>query len=288
MKTILVPVGGTSTDHAVFETAYVAARMFRSHLAFVHMDINVFEAARHQPHFDFAVGAGLRAVFDELDEEQEMRAATGKSNFKEFCETHAIEIVDAPAPVDSVTARWWAEAGDAMGRLLFHARRHDLIVIGRRQGPNGLPVDFTELLLLGCGRPLLIAAQKAPAALDGTVVVCWKESAEAARAITAAMPFLVRAKEVVVMTVEEGDRTTAQGLKDLARALKWHGIAARDEFIRPDAQLVFQVLMMAAAAHGADLLVTGGYGRSRTLEVIFGGFTQSVLYDATVPVFILH
>src|SRR5271169_4152119 len=110
MKTILVPVGGTSTDHAVFETAYVAAQMFRSHLAFVHMDINVFEAARHQPHFEFAMGAGLRAAFDEVEEEQGMRAVTGKKNFRELCRTRAIEIVDAPTPVDSVTARWWAEA----------------------------------------------------------------------------------------------------------------------------------------------------------------------------------
>src|SRR5208282_6381984 len=128
MKTILVPVGGTSTDRAVFETAYAAAQMFRSHLAFFHLHIDVFEAARHQPHVEFAMGAGLRAAFDEVEEEQEMRAVTGKENFRELCRTRAIEIVDAPTPVDSVTARWREETGDAMGQLLFHAKRHDLIV----------------------------------------------------------------------------------------------------------------------------------------------------------------
>ena len=42
------------------------------------------------------------------------------------------------------------------------------------------------------------------------------------------------------------------------------------------------MLMATARAHGANLLVMGGYGHSHMREVIFGGFTQSVLRSADI------
>jgi nucleotide-binding universal stress UspA family protein len=36
------------------------------------------------------------------------------------------------------------------------------------------------------------------------------------------------------------------------------------------------------------MLVMGGYGHSRTREMIFGGFTRRVLSGADVPIFITH
>jgi nucleotide-binding universal stress UspA family protein len=32
----------------------------------------------------------------------------------------------------------------------------------------------------------------------------------------------------------------------------------------------------------------GGYGHSRMREIVFGGFTQSVLEAAEIPVFLMH
>jgi nucleotide-binding universal stress UspA family protein len=43
-----------------------------------------------------------------------------------------------------------------------------------------------------------------------------------------------------------------------------------------------------ARAADADLLVAGAYGRSRLSEVIFGGFTEGLLEDASLPVLLLH
>jgi nucleotide-binding universal stress UspA family protein len=43
-----------------------------------------------------------------------------------------------------------------------------------------------------------------------------------------------------------------------------------------------------ARAEGADLLVMGAYGHSRFRETVLGGFTHSVLYDASLPVIMLH
>src|SRR5215467_5162320 len=57
--------------------------------------------------------------------------------------------------------------------------------------------------LVECGRPMLIAAARAPHRL-GTIMVAWKDAREPARALTAAMPLLTEAGKVVVAEVVEG------------------------------------------------------------------------------------
>jgi hypothetical protein len=86
--------------------------------------------------------------------------------------------------------RCWCreEEGGALERVLFHAHHNDLVVVGRGAKPNGLPPDFLEHLLMGCGRPLLIAGPARSQMVTGTIMVCWRESADAARAVTAAAP----------------------------------------------------------------------------------------------------
>jgi hypothetical protein len=56
MKSILVPIGGSDTDASVFETALLVARLFSSHLQFLHIQIGAGEAALNVPHTEFAMG----------------------------------------------------------------------------------------------------------------------------------------------------------------------------------------------------------------------------------------
>jgi nucleotide-binding universal stress UspA family protein len=292
MKTIFVPVGGTADDEAVFETAHALARLLLAHLSFCHIHIDAGEAALWTPHADFARGAGLRATLRRLTEDADSRSAAAERHVAALCGGQGIAITDAPASMASgaasISASWRRESSDALNRLMFHARHHDLVVLGRARAPNGLPPDFAAQLLLGCGRPLLIAGKRRPVALTGTVLVCWKEVAEAARAVSAAMPLLSRAGRVVVATVDEDDQDAASGLAELARLMTWHGIAAETELLPRNRRPIQETLADAARRHRADLMVMGGYGRSRARELILGGVTQSVLEDADLPVFLLH
>ena len=43
-----------------------------------------------------------------------------------------------------------------------------------------------------------------------------------------------------------------------------------------------------AVATGADLLVMGAFGHSRVREFVLGGATQSLLTEASIPVFMSH
>ena len=163
----------------------------------------------------------------------------------------------------------------------------DLIVASRGSGDDAALRSILEAVLLESGRPLLIPGAAAPAVMMAEkIAIAWKPTAEAARAVALAMPFLARTKEIVVMTVEEeeGRRDDADRL---ARSLAWHGLAATVERLTPGAHGAAETLL-AAVSTKAGLLVMGGYGHSRLREWVFGGFTQRVLADAPLPVLIAH
>ena len=119
-------------------------------------------------------------------------------------------------------------------------------------------------------------------------MICWKGTAEAARAVAAAMPFLTRAGHVILAGVEERDPSLAAGLTDLSLPLAWHGVSAVIEFLSGNSGSAGDMLLATARSHHADLLVRGGYGHSRMGETIFGGFTRSVLESADPAVFVMH
>jgi nucleotide-binding universal stress UspA family protein len=134
---------------------------------------------------------------------------------------------------------------------------------------------------------VLIPAAIPLAGLPETIVVAWKAAPEAARAVTAAMPLLSAAKQILIVTVAE-----EQGLSDeegarLATSLRWHGLNASARHLQPDTGGAANTLLAAAREHRA-WIVMGAYGRSRLREWIFGGFTRHVLRGAEIPVLMMH
>jgi nucleotide-binding universal stress UspA family protein len=288
MKSFLIPIGGSDTDGPLFETALTAARPYSSHLQFLHVHVGAGEAAANIPHTEFAFGPALSNALGELDTKAQARSAVAAQHFRDFCERSMIEICDAPDRSRGVTASWHEEDGHALKRIILRARHNDLVVVGRAKKANGLPADFIERLLIGCGRPVLIANSTPPPTLTGTIMVCWKETAEAARAVSAAMPFLTNARRVVIVSVAENDEDIAEAMGDVARQFAWNGIHAETRVITPDGGAVPGLLSAAAQACGADLVVLGAYGRSRMREVLFGSCTESVIRNADRPALLMH
>jgi nucleotide-binding universal stress UspA family protein len=287
MKKMLVLAGGGDGDAAVFATALAVAQPLGAHLEFCHVQVEPGEAAAWEPHAEFARGPMMREMMRRLRTEAAMRAAGARRHFDQFCELRGVIISDQPR-ADGVSASWREETGDAQRRLMFRARHNDLVVLGRPAAPNGLPLHLLEELLLGSGRPLLIAAPQPSRELLGTVMVCWKETAEAARAVAAAMPLLTSSARVILAGVEERDPSLHAGLTEVSLQLAWHGVSAVVEFKSSTAGSASEMLMATARSHHADLLVMGGYGHSRMRETIFGGFTRSVLESADIAVFLMH
>jgi nucleotide-binding universal stress UspA family protein len=288
MKTILVPVAGSLTDRAVFETALTVARSETAHLNFLHVRLHASSAALHTPHMSYAVGASLREALKDLELQTQKRLSSATRNVQEFCNRHGIAMVDKPGLFNAATARWRVEEGEALQRLIVHARHNDLVVMARPAQSHGLPPDRLEALLFQCGRPLLIVPKdRGTPALD-TTVICWKETPDAARALSVAMPLLRLARRVIIVTVREGQNPEPGAVEDLAEQLAWHGLSPELQVLPRDGQSTVEVLFSRAQQLRADLMIMGGYGHSRAREIIFGGCTQAAIEAAEIPVLLMH
>lgn len=287
MKTVLILAAGSDSDVANFETALAAARPLAAHLEFLHIRISASEAARFVPHLDFAPGAALHQALQALDDADKALSAAAARHVRDFCRRHGIQLGDGRSLQHAVCAAWREEVDDAVARLMRHARHHDLIVLGRAAHRDGLPDDLIEQLLVGCGRPVLLAAPKPRPCLLGTVMVCWQETAQAARALGAALPLLTKSACVLIARVEDGS-STCEDAEAIGRQLAWHGIDAQALTIPSKGRAVAELLAETAATCDVDLMVMGGYSRSRTRESVFGGCTESFIKHADRPVLLMH
>jgi nucleotide-binding universal stress UspA family protein len=286
IKTILVPATGSDRDNAVFTSALAVARTFAAHLEFLHVRPDAAAAAVAMA----ADGGGATMVaglINRLEEEASGREQKARQLFADFCAHQALTLRETPAGPSGPSAQWLRETGAEPYWVAEHGRAADLLVIGRPGVDEGVSLDTIEGALIESGRPLLIPPTTPLATLPDTIAIAWKASPQAARALTAALPFLQIAKQIVILTVAEDQREFEQEADRLATGLRWHGVPVSARHLRPEAQNGPDTLLSAAAEHAA-LLVMGGYGRSRLREWIFGGFTSHVLRDAVVPVLMAH
>jgi nucleotide-binding universal stress UspA family protein len=195
---------------------------------------------------------------------------------KRFKDLHA----EFDSLVAGSVATEWREALDNPNHaLVATSRSADLIVTSASQGASTgdsyRAVDPGSLVLRA-GRPLLITAGGAEQAPTGRIVVAWKDTREARRAVADAVPLMAMADDVIVVTVdsEHGDRTRA-GINDVATFLATHGIKARTEVLKADDESNELIDFLGSA--NADLIVSGAYGHSRIREWVFGGVTRSLL-----------
>jgi nucleotide-binding universal stress UspA family protein len=165
------------------------------------------------------------------------------------------------------------------------ARLADLVLIESNfEGPPRSPLRFTEVgeLLVSAGRPVLVTGAGLTDISGNSVVVGWKDSREARRAVADALPLLKAARQVVVATIREDDADSEESsLNDVLGWMERHGIGARGK-VHPAAERPAEALESIAREHEADLVVMGGYGRSRMREWLFGGMTRDLLTNRTV------
>ena len=286
IKTILVPATGNQTDDAVFTSALTAARAFNAHLDFLHVrvDAAVMVAAMAT---DGSGAVTVSGLVERIEEEATRREDAARQLFQRFCERERLAIEDTPAGQQSPTAQWLRQTGDEAYWVREYGRAADLLVIGRPADDQGVSIDTVETALVGTGRPVLIVPAAPLAALPETILIAWKAAPEAARAVTAAMPLLGKAKQILVVTVAEEEGLSDEEGARLATSLAWHGLNASTRHLRPD-RLGAADTLLAAAAEQSALVVMGAYGHSRLREWVFGGFTEHVLRGAAVPVLMMH
>ena len=286
IKTILVPATGSDRDSAVFASALTVARAVAAHLEFLHVRPDAAATAVAMAS-DGGGATMVGGLINRLEEEASEREGKAKQLFQSFCEREELAVQDAPPGSQAPSAQWLREIGAEPYWVAEYGRTADLLVIGRPGEDEGVSLDTIEGALIDSGRPLLIPPAAPLTVLPETIAIAWKATPQAARALTAASPFLSTAKQVVVLTVAEDRRAPEEEADRLMASLRRHGVPVSVRHLRPEAQSAADTLLSAAVEHAA-LLVMGGYGHSRLREWIFGGFTLRVLRGAEVPVLMAH
>jgi nucleotide-binding universal stress UspA family protein len=117
------------------------------------------------------------------------------------------------------------------------------------------------------------------------VVIAWKESVEAVRAVAAAEPFLGKDRRIKLVSITETgeDESAAAMAEYLSKA--GHRIALTP--LLAQSRDVGELLLEASMGAG-HLLVMGAYGRWRWRERVFGGATEHVLRHTGVPTLMVH
>jgi nucleotide-binding universal stress UspA family protein len=171
---------------------------------------------------------------------------------------------------------------DTSHHIVLNSLLSDMVVIGQK-APHGLPESWRpEHLLSACGVPLLVVPTGwSDKMVAGHIMVAWNASKEARRAIADAMPLLATAHSVTVLVVDPSD--DQPGI-DVALHLARHGVRAKIEHVISSGAPVAEVILSGASKHDADLVVIGAYSHARSMRIIFGGVTQAILKQATIPV----
>lgn len=192
-------------------------------------------------------------------------------------------------------AAWQVAEGDVPEALALAGCWHDLLVVERTDRTVwGTTAALGNLVLGVDGLPCIAVpadvTRRDPDA--DAVAIAWNGSAEAMRAVHAALPLLRRARRVAILRGEQhppAGMTAWQPPFDLAEYLLRHGVSTETRAIAGGSEEdIGAALLRAADEAGAALLVMGAYGHSRFHEWVLGGVTRHVIEHADMPVLLRH
>lgn len=175
--------------------------------------------------------------------------------------------------------------------VLSHALLSDLVVMAQGGAHARARRGLVEHVLFKAGRPTLLVPPEPRQRLWQRALIGWNAKPQAMRAISAALPLLRQAEEVVVATVDALPSAAGHGEApghDLAAYLARHGVATHVRNLDGMGRSHANALLEQAAADRADVLVLGAYGHSRAREFLFGGVTRELLEASPIPLFMAH
>lgn len=272
--TILVCLTSPATAAQILSAAILLARRDNAHLIAMH----TIEALQVHP----SVAVHLpETVFESYKKRHDAEAVELK------------EIFDTKTLNEDFSSEWrliWSESSTRGDRILESARAADLIVMARDDPTydRRSMLDLQEHIIRHSGRPVLVIPPEFKGdSLGRDVLLGWSATREATRAAHDLVAVAAPDGRVRVLRVQSsiGDELADYVTLDLAAAFDRHGLPA--EIVHRETQTggsVSDVVMREAFEMGADLIVTGAFGHSRSYDFVIGAVTRDLLSEAPVPV----
>lgn len=285
IKTILVPIDGTETSRSALDVAFMLGRDLTAHVDVLHVATDPKDAVP-------LLGEGMSAaIIEEMiqlaENEASERTARTEAMFDDARGRFDLAIQESPPLGNACSTALIQSVGREDDLTAIKGRLADLVVVSRPTERTDTALAMTiNAAIFETGRPVLVAPPQIPDAIGKKIAVSWNGSAEASRAVAAAMPLIVRSEGVVIMTAES-DGTSSEVASKLATYFAWHGVNAESRIL-PGGSQVGEVLLEDCVVSGVDLLVMGAYTHSRMRQMILGGVTKHVLGCAELPVLMSH
>jgi nucleotide-binding universal stress UspA family protein len=149
--------------------------------------------------------------------------------------------------------------------------------------------SFPSSLIIDSGKPALILPfiGSMKSTLQN-VMIAWKSSKESSRALSAAIPFLQNAQKIHLVA-DIPQLESDEFMRRFELYLRANGITVKPSFQKSSGlNADGEMLLSRVADAGADLLVMGCYGHSRTREFVLGGTSRTILESMTLPTLMAH
>lgn len=275
IATVMVSLALDQPNQARLEIAGQLAAQFGASIVGV-------AAAQFAPPLYFTDGEQAQSLLDRGEAAIKTRLSELEGQFRQATENRAGSIE-------------WRSALDFPLRFVLQEARCADIVVSGGQGPplsDAFALASPRDLVMQMGRPLLLVPD-AVGRLDlRSVLVGWKDTPEARRAVADSIPLLQAVKQVAVAEIPENGASrsaAASRVRDVVAWLSRHRVAASEHVPdrTQDASAAAQLDDIAGQV-GADLIVAGAYGHSRFRELVLGGMTQHLMTQPSRCVLLSH
>ena len=150
--------------------------------------------------------------------------------------------------------------------------------------------ELVEAALFSGGRPIILVPPSPPVVADNRIVVAWDGTRSAVRAVRDALPLLVSAREVLVVSaIDDKLFPTPHSGHALCRYLARWNVDAQFNTIHRETMNIGTTLLAYARQADADLLVMGAFAHGFERALMLGSATRDI-FDAriTIPVLLSH
>lgn len=273
--TVMVCLAPDEQNEARLQAAGELAERFEASIVGV-------AAVQFAPPLYFAEGQQAQRLIDEGEAALKRRLVDLEAQFREATRNRGGRVE-------------WRSALEFPARyILEQARCADIIVSGGYSPAfsDSFSLASPKDLVMQAGRPLLVVPDEAGSLDLRSVLVAWKDTTEARRAVVDALPILRKAKDIWVVEIleEKDDRSAAlAGVTDVVAWLSRHGVSASARISEAGRNSnAASHLDTVAGEFGASLIIAGAYGHSRFRELVLGGVTQHLINQSARSVLLSH
>lgn len=189
----------------------------------------------------------------------------------------------------------WATVGVEMAEVInFYAHTKDLVIVGQtdpRAQQWDAPADLPQQIVVGAGRPVLVVPYAGVFRSVGKrAIVAWKAGCAAARAVNDALPFLLNAEEVFVLSISdprEPKKIEAEA-NSIRSNLERHAIKVKEDHLVIGTIPIASLLMNYAWENSCDLIVMGVYAKKSRGKYDLGPVAKDFFNYMTLPVLMSH